>query len=334
MNLSKLILRLYVNEPKSFLSVHDKRYQRAVCTVLDEQLLSDDSNNDVTSQVVFLEDFDKTAIVVAKQNGVISGVDEVVFWLSEKKIFKIRAFVKNGDSVKKGSTILEISGSVKKLLAFERTILNIIGHMSGISSHANSLLSIVNKSRSAAFPMLAATRKTRFGLLDKAAVIAGGCGAHRLNLSDCVLIKHNHLYAQSGGFSQILVRAYNEAVSLKRLNIGKNKFLSTQPTPRFFEVEVTHEKDFFDACEFFNCNAVKELPTVIMLDNFSAKAAARIIKKMNLKYPDRNFIVECSGGISSKNLIKYTKSGADVLSMGSLVYGASFLDVSMRLMNS
>ena len=140
---------------------------------------------DITSDTVLKNNPKVTAIITAKEKGVIAGLEEIK-WLLTAYSLQLTAFTKDGNKIKKDEKIIKLSGNIKTILKLERTILNILQRMSGIATQTNKLTTKNS-------PLLCPTRKTQWGLLDKKAVVLGGGGTHRLGLYDWILIKDNHL---------------------------------------------------------------------------------------------------------------------------------------------
>lgn len=308
--------RIYLTDSLRSLSLADAAYRTAVKKICSLQLELDDSGNDATTQVVFGAGKEvREAFVIAKSVGMIAGIEEVAWFLTTHAGISAKALVKNGAKVSKGAPLLSIKGSMSALMSHERMILNMIGHLSGIATHTHEQVSMLGPVKNA--PLLASTRKTRFGVLDKAACVAAGAGSHRLTLKDAVIIKHNHLHARKSNFESVLKNSFEQARKLSTL--------------RFFEVEVTTPRDALTAAQFFETHKNQQLPAVLMLDNFPPPLAQKLIMQLNRQYPHRAFVIEVSGGINKSNLRNYAKVGADVLSLGSLTYSAPFFDVSMRM---
>src|SRR3989344_2075432 len=146
------------------------------------------SEGDLTSRALIHGNPDGTATIVAKEAGVLAGIQEVLF-LYQRNGLKANALLQDGAKVKTGQAVLEVSGSRKAILMLERTAVNIIQRMSGIATLTAML------AKRSKIP-IAATRKTLWGLLDKRAVSIGGGLTHRINAADAILIKSNHLDAQ------------------------------------------------------------------------------------------------------------------------------------------
>ena len=155
---------------------------------LDEDLKP---KGDITTKLIKFKNKKAKAQIIAKQNGVISGLDfcKTAFKLVGKETVFVSK-VKDGSKVKKNKVIAEIKAKTKTILIAERTALNFLNHSSGISTLTNLFVNKVNKKTK-----ICCTRKTtpNLRLLEKYAVKIGGGHNHRYNLSDEILIKDNHI---------------------------------------------------------------------------------------------------------------------------------------------
>ena len=149
-----------------------------------------------------------------------------------------------------------------------------------------------------------ATRKTAPGLryFDKEAVEIGGGKKHRLRLDEMVMIKDNHI-----------------AVEQSLLSLIKK----TKKKYKKFEIEVENIQDAVLAAQ--------EGATILMLDNFSPSQIINTIKVLKNKKLRKNVLLEASGGINSKNIIKYGKTGVDIISIGSITNSVKGIDVSLEI---
>ncbi|NPA48174.1 MAG: carboxylating nicotinate-nucleotide diphosphorylase, partial [Thermococci archaeon] len=155
------------------------------------RLLEEDTPfGDVTSEAVIPAGTEAKAVIIAKQDGIIAGVEEAKA-LFEHFGVAVKVRKRDGDAVSNGDVILELEGDARSILLVERTALNIIGRMSGIATEARRLVERVR----AVNPKVrvAGTRKSLLRSIDKRALIIGGAEPHRFSLSDAVLIKDNHL---------------------------------------------------------------------------------------------------------------------------------------------
>ena len=271
--------------------------------MLETFLQEDYGRGDVTTDSVIAEGQTATAEIIAKEDCVVAGLAEVLFFVKQKGL-EVEQKVSDGQRVSNGTIVAKVSGDAKKMLALERVSLNIISHLSGIATTTTKAVSIAERARKGV--RIAATRKTTPGLrsLEKKAVELGGGDPHRADLQDMVLIKNNHI---------ALVGSVKKAVQLAKKKVSFSKKI---------EVEVSSIEDAI--------KAVKAGADIIMLDNMrpaEIRNAVSELKKQKLR--DR-IEVEASGGVNFDNLADYAKSGADIISMGLLTHSAKSIDFSMR----
>ena len=201
----------------------------------------------------------------------------------------------SGEAVPAEAIFARVSGSARRLLTLERTVLNFLQRLSGIASTARRFVEAVEGTGCQVLD----TRKTTPGLrrLEKLAVRAGGATNHRFGLYDAILIKNNHITA-AGGVRQALDLARAQSLPI--------------------EIEV---RSFAELDEALAAGA-----THLLLDNFSpsdvAAACARIAGQAK---------VEVSGGINLENVREYAESGADFVSAGAMTHSAQAVDISFRL---
>lgn len=257
------------------------------------------------------------ATIIAKDSGILAGcaaVDHMLqIWAGGLQISWSHG---EGRSISSGDEIATIRGDKDAILGMERTILNILGQLSGIATEAKKWSSIAPK-------QIACTRKTIWGLLDKWAVHLGGGLTHRLSKQDAKMIKENDLAVM-----------YPE---LDSNGARISKYLSdVDPSEcgAFLEVEVREEKEAIMAA--FTWSERRMIDghdrLVIMLDNFTperCKAVADELTEMSLR---EHVVLEASGGIVLDSLEDWRECGLDVLSTSTINRGTSPLDLSM-LMN-
>lgn len=280
------------------------------------------AKGDVTTWAVFPEKQEAKAQVIAKENGILAGVEEVKYFLVDADTnfrpkvsgqFELNIKKNDGDVLKKGDVIMEILAEVHDLLAVERVVLNLLMRMSGVATKTHSIVKKVKEYGTLITP----TRKTLWGLLDKKGVVIGGGGTHRLNLCDAVLIKDTHL--------DLLGRDIYRVMK----NLSENK-----PDCRFIEVETESAKEALSAAKFLAVDlSTYKLNTIgaIMFDNMTPsdiKAALDEMKKEDLY---EKLLFEASGGINEENVVEYAKTGVDIISMGELTNGVASLDMSMKI---
>lgn len=283
---------------------------------LTEQLLDDDlgTMGDVTTQVVFSRDRNVSGRMVAKQVGVIAGIEETVWFYKQRDIMFI-PLVLDGQLVDFGQVIGNVQGGIFEILQTERVVLNLLQRMSGIATLTHQLVT-----RCAPLTV-AATRKTPWGNMDNKAVSVGGGATHRLGLWESILIKDNHLQelVNEGVADPILVALQR---SWKKKNI-----------PVFIEMEVDTRTDAIHAAECFATlqrGTVKK-PCIVMLDNFSAVNAGKTVRELKKRNLLGGVLLEASGGITPDNILEYRDSGVDVVSLGFLTHSPQALDISLEI---
>ena len=269
------------------------------------QLLSDDiGQGDVTTATVISQSIVAEALVIAKEAGVVAGLEEAII-LSESLGLKAEGAVSDGAEIKNGQVILKILGDARTILSAERTMLNLLSRMSGIATATGRL---VEKLRAAgSTTKVAATRKAAPGLIyfDKKAVLLGGGEPHRLHLDDLILIKNNHI---------AIIGSVEGAVEKAKLKSSFSKKI---------EVEVTKVTD--------TLLAAKAGADVVMLDNFSPKQVKQAVESFKKAGFLGKVLLEASGGINEVNLLEYALTGVDILSLGALTHSVRALDVSLKI---
>ena len=243
--------------------------------------------------------------VVCNENAVIAGLEEATILLQLVDCQGASKF-RDGEEVRAGSTILSVTGHARALLGIERTLLNLLSHMSGVATATANIVSIAKKD-GGAHVRIACTRKTLPGLryFEKRAVELGGGDTHRLRTDDAVLIKDNHL-TLSGTIEQS-VRKAKEKVSF-------TKKIEVEATTPALAVE-----------------AARAGADIVLLDNMTPEDVQKSINLLKAKRLREQIIVEASGGITRDNIAGYAKSGVDVISVGAITHSARAIDMSMEI---
>ena len=270
-----------------------------------KQLLTDDTGSgDVTSAAVVPSGLAAEATVKANEAGTLAGLDEATV-LAESAGLKVRLEAKDGTELRKGQTIMKLSGDARTILSIERTLLNLISRMSGIATTTRKLAEKLKRSKSKT--KIAATRKTAPGLhyFDKKAVCIGGGDPHRLNLGDMILIKENHI---------VIAGSIENAIRNAKQNASFSKKI---------EIEVTTKEDALKAAEAG--------VDMIMLDNFTPKQIEGAIELLRDAGFLGKILLEASGGITPENLLEYAATKIDVISLGALTHSARALDVNLDI---
>ena len=253
-------------------------------------------------------------VSIAKEKGILSCIEEMSFFLNKNNI-KVILFKKDGDTLNAGRKIAELYGNARKILSLERTCLNVLQRMSGISTETKLLAGKLRNN-----VKIAGTRKTILGPLEHKAISVGGGLSHRLGLYDSILIKDNHL-----GF---LDKDLSKGMFISLLNAAIRKKKS-----RFIEIEAPYPSRAILAAEYIGAIRKKwriKIPFIIMLDNFSPWIIWKTLKRIDKECLE-NILIEASGRINGKNIKKYCIKGVDVISMGCLTNSAKALDISMDI---
>jgi nicotinate-nucleotide pyrophosphorylase (carboxylating) len=250
---------------------------------------------DLTSVATITQSQVSTADFVTRSGGVVSGLHVVAAVLEYCGVNHYEVLVDEGAKVSAGKVLITAQGNTQKLLLAERTALNFLSHLSGISTLTNQWVSEISGTKC----QVRDTRKTTPGLrmLEKFAVRMGGGTNHRLSLSQAALIKDNHILA-AGSISA----AFN---ATKKMFPDKS-----------IEIEV-------DSIDQLN-EAVKLKPDLILLDNMSVEQCSQavLISAGLVK-------LEASGGIAISNAKSYAATGVDYLAIGSLTHSAPALDIGL-----
>jgi len=264
------------------------------------RFISEDiQGGDITS--VLLPKKKIKAKIISRQEGVLAGVKFAgdIFRL---KGCNVKIIKKDGAKLKSNQIILQISGNAGTVLSCERTALNLLSRMSGIATQTNFLVSKIRKINKKT--KLYSTRKTAPGLrfFDKEAIMIGGGHKHRMSLNDMVMIKDNHLL-----------------VTNSMEGIIKN----ARKRHKHVEVEVENQRDAI--------LAASSGATIVMLDNFSPVQIKKTITTLQKKKLRNKVKLEASGGINSKNITAYAKTGVDMISVGSITNSVKGLDLSLEV---
>lgn len=277
-------------------------YPQEVDTVLELALREDIGSGDITTESTVPEDAVLTGELCAKGTGVISGIGlcGAVFRKLDPDC-EWEEMVCDGDRVSPGDTLARVTGRSRAILSAERTALNILQKMSGIST----LTSAFVEASAGSEVKIKDTRKTLPGLrwISKYAVAVGGGHNHRAGLYDGVLIKDNHIKAVGG---------IAAAVGKARESVGED-----------FPIEV-ETKTLEQVKEAVSCGA-----DVIMLDNMDVAEIREAVS-----FIDRRALVEASGGVALENIGEIARSRVDFISVGALTHSAPCLDISFDVLES
>jgi nicotinate-nucleotide pyrophosphorylase (carboxylating) len=268
-------------------------------------LAEDVGYGDITSEALINPKRTAEGRVVCNETATAAGIEEALLLL-ELVGCEGTASAHDGDHVKPGAVILSARGSARALLGVERTLLNLLSHMSGVATATADLVSIADRA-SRGTVRIACTRKTLPGLryFEKRAVELGGGDTHRLRLDDAVLIKDNHL--ELAGSIAECVRKAKKTVSFTRK----------------IEVEVTRPAEGVEAAQAG--------ADIVLLDNMTPKEVSSSVNLLISKGLRDKVLVEASGGIRRENLASYLKTGVDVISVGAITHSARAIDISLEI---
>lgn len=274
--------------------------EKRIREALNEDILS----GDITSEPVFPENHKSSAVLIAKEPGIITGLNvarRVCKTVDPELTFK--TLIRDGAKVKTGSRIVRMKGKTVSILKAERTMLNFLQHLSGVASVTAAFVAAVKGTGA----KILDTRKTTplWRDLEKAAVKAGGGSNHRMGLYDAVLIKDNHITA-AGGITRAVekIRAAHKGTRV------------------FIEVEVKNLREVREAA------ALKV--NRILLDNMTPAQMIQSVKWLR-DQKKRLPQTEASGGVSLSNVLRIARTGVDYISVGALTHSAPNLDISLLI---
>jgi nicotinate-nucleotide pyrophosphorylase (carboxylating) len=250
---------------------------------------------DVTSVATISADAKLQADFVARESGVVVGIEMAKAVLTEVGVDGIEALVQDGASVNAGDVLIRVSGNARAILLAERTALNFLGHLSGIATLTNQWVKAIAGTKCE----IRDTRKTTPGWreLEKYAVHMGGGTNHRMSLSDAALIKDNHIAAAGG------VKAAFNAV--------RGAF-PTAP----IEIEV----DTLDQL----AEVLPLKPDLVLLDNMTPEQCRQAVSLVAGQTR-----LEASGGITLDLARSYAETGVDYLAIGALTHSAKNFDIGL-----
>lgn len=290
-----------------------KLYERLVVPNLDEAIdrwLSEDlgEDGDITTASLVAPDISVRTEIRARQFGVIAGLPVVIRMIERRGgMLRVEPLAADGDLVKPGMRVLEVVGPLSALLPIERTVLNLLGRISGVASFTRQFVDAIEGTGA----VIVDTRKTTPGLrmLEKYAVRCGGGHLHRIGLYDAVLVKDNHIAAlddaEFGPAIEALAAAARELTNA-----------------RFIEVEVDHLEQF---------DALLNLPEgtidIILLDNMEIPTISEAVAMRNARRP--KILLEASGGVRLDTARQFAETGVDRLAVGAITHSAIQIDFGL-----
>lgn len=284
---------------------------RRITAIIENALLEDRATRDATSYACIDPNQRASATILAKQDCILAGIGCIARILdvyaaldgAVTSHYEVTTHPEIFDGVRlhKGQSVAVIRHNARVLLSCERVILNFLQRMSGIATLTRKFVDAIAGTKA----HILDTRKTAPGLrvLDKYSVRCGGGQNHRLDLSDGVLIKNNHI-ALAGG----MVPALERALHNRR---------GEQP----IEVEARTMEELEEA--------LSHGAEAILLDNMAPEQVRRAVERC--AQLGRRILVECSGGIRLENVRAYAETGVDFISVGLLTHSPQAVDMSMRV---
>jgi nicotinate-nucleotide pyrophosphorylase (carboxylating) len=283
-----------------------------VTSLLEAALVEDKATRDATSYACIDPNQRAMATILAKQDCVLAGVGAVsrileIFAAMDGTVtshpdVSLHGEIFDGVRLHKGQTVAVVRHNARVLLSCERVILNLLQRLSGIATLTRQFVDAVAGTR----VRILDTRKTIPGmrLLDKYGVRCGGGMNHRLDLSDGVLIKNNHI-ALAGGIAQALERAH-------RNRRGEQVIECEVRSLEELELALQHGAE------------------AILLDNMTPEQVKQAVERVSRH--TRRVPLEVSGGVVLENVRAYAETGVEYISVGALTHSARAVDLSMRIM--
>lgn len=285
----------------------------------DEDLGPIPATGDITTLACIPDGTIGNATVVARTRGVIAGlaaVDDMLAVMAPGVAFS--ASVGDGVTVEAETVLGTLTGPLRQILTVERTLLNMLGRLSGIATRTAAFVGAIAGTGAVVLD----TRKTTPGLrmLEKYAVRCGGGMCHRIGLYDAVLVKDNHIAGVSGeALAGVIAAAASQARSMRSESVS-----AQDEQLRFVEVEV----DTLGQLEAV-LGLEPGLVDIVLLDNMSPQRLTRAVQ-----IRDRllgGVLLEASGGVTLDTIGEIARTGVDRISVGSLTHGATWLDVALDM---
>ncbi len=286
-------------------------HSRRITGVLETALREDSAQRDATTLACIDPDQRATATILAKQDCTLAGLGAVsrilqIYESLDSSVIshpEVRSHPEVFDGVRlhRGQPVAVIRHNARVILSCERVILNLLQRMSGIATLTRRFVDAIAGTHA----RILDTRKTVPGLrmLDKYAVRCGGGFNHRLDLSDGVLIKNNHI-ALAGSITKALERAHRNRQGNQPLEVEVR-------TPTELEEALQHGAE------------------AILLDNMSVAEVSKAVERVATH--TRRVPLECSGGINLENVRAYAETGVDFISVGALTHSSTAVDMSLRV---
>ena len=283
-------MNMYDLIPKEYLLRH-----------IELSLREDIGDGDHSSLACISKSETNKAKLVAKQEGIICGIDiaREVYSKVDSSI-KFTALMKDGERIKKGDVVFRVEGSAIGILTSERTALNYMQRLSGIATSTNEYVELIKGTKT----KLLDTRKTTpsMRLFEKYAVKVGGGYNHRIGLYDMIMLKDNHVDF-AGGIENAIMKT--------------REYLKEKKKELKIEIEVRSMEELERVLKIGGVDR-------IMLDNFTPELLMKAVERIGGRYE-----TEGSGGINKETILSFAKTGVDFISVGALTHQIKSLDLSL-----
>lgn len=270
--------------------------------IIKQTLAEDIGTGDYSSLACIEKDRLGKMHLLAKEDGIIAGIEvaNMVINNVDPKI-EMNAYMKDGDRIKKGDIVFDLTGPAQSMLTAERTLLNFMQRMSGIATISRQYADTVKGTKT----KILDTRKTtpNLRIIEKYAVKVGGSENHRFGLFDMIMLKDNHIDF-AGGIENAIDKTHS--------------FLTNKHLDLKIEIET---RNLEEVKRVVKHGGVER----IMLDNFTPTQISEALQII-----DGKFETEASGGITLENIREYAESGVDFISVGALTHHIKSLDLSLK----
>jgi len=282
--------------------ISEEQFQRELQLIIENAIREDVGGGDYSSLACIPEDVQGRAKLLAKDNGIIAGVEfaKMIFSYVDKNL-QVETFIKDGSKVEYGDIVFHVSGSSQSILKAERLVLNAMQRMSAIATKTKSFADLLKGTKT----KILDTRKTTPGIraIEKWAVKIGGGENHRFALYDMIMLKDNHIDF-SGGISEAILKT---KIYLKENNLDLKI--------------IVEARNLEEVKEILKSDGIYR----ILLDNFTFEQTREAVALIGNKT-----LTESSGNINEKTIREYAKCGVDFISSGALTHSVYNMDLSLK----
>lgn len=282
--------------------ISEEQFQRELQLIIENAIREDVGGGDYSSLACIPEDVQGRAKLLAKDNGIIAGVEfaKMIFSYVDKNL-QVETFIKDGSKVEYGDIVFHVSGSSQSILKAERLVLNAMQRMSAIATKTKSFADLLKGTKTKVLD----TRKTTPGIraIEKWAVKIGGGENHRFALYDMIMLKDNHIDF-SGGISEAILKT---KIYLKENNLDLKI--------------IVEARNLEEVKEILKSDGIYR----ILLDNFTFEQTREAVALIGNKT-----LTESSGNINEKTIREYAKCGVDFISSGALTHSVYNMDLSLK----